>query len=265
MNKKIETLIILSFTFLLIGCYTQFTRIENRYTDVPEDFVPDTTAEYIVDSTAEDQSAANKDTVIVKEREVCYWHRTFLGEWELRCYKTNYSNYYHSYYSRPWWYSQYNVSYHPYSYHCPYHSYYHASCEYCWYHYDKYYYWNSHNYWPHHYNTGTSGNTSGPKKGRPKLKPLPSGAGGSKQGLTKKNVLDANDKQIQNANKKVKLKKSSRRKVLRSVIKEEKKSGNQSQKKVTKTNQNNKNTQVQKKEQGKKQWPRKRRPTRKKD
>lgn len=269
MAKYIKVILTVSLVFLMSGCYTQFTSLEERYYSAPpKEPVPDSLADSLYDSTAQSQIGEGVDTVVVKEREVCYWHRTFFGDWELRCYPSNYSNYWHSYYSRPWWYTRYNASYYPYSWHCPYHSYYHSSCEYCWYHYDKYYYGYHHNYHHHYnYNPGSSsGQTSGPKKGRHKLRPVPTGGGSTEVGRPSKTIHDASGTQTKPVKQKVKLKGSGRRKALRSVNTQEKKINNQPQQKPNNSTQKSNNTiQKPKNEQGNKQWPRKRRPLRKKD
>ncbi|MFP4416937.1 MAG: hypothetical protein ACLFSB_06670 [Chitinispirillaceae bacterium] len=116
-------LIIISL-MLVTGCYTQFSTIDRS-----ENYVTDG------DTLSE---GSEPDTVVVTERERCYWHRSFWGEPVLRCYKTTYDHNWYSYYSRPWWYrSMFYDGYHDTHspYHgcsCPYHSYYHPNCRYCW-------------------------------------------------------------------------------------------------------------------------------------
>lgn len=107
-----------------------------------EDLYPDSYNDVTSDSTDTIQEN-RKDTIVIREKEVCRWQRSFFGDWELVCYKTNYTNSYYSYYNRPWWY-------HGYGYNnsncaCPYHSFYHSNCEYCWYHCDQY-----HHFFPMH-------------------------------------------------------------------------------------------------------------------
>ncbi len=113
--------------FLLTGCYTQFSSLD-RYAAMDGGYV-DSQA----DSVQENKS--DPDTVVVTEREHCYWHQSFWGEPVLRCYKTTYDYNWYSFYNRPWWFrSSYYGRYDRYDYgcSCPYHSYYHTNCRYCW-------------------------------------------------------------------------------------------------------------------------------------
>jgi hypothetical protein len=107
--------------------------------------VNSTTSNSSEDSAAALEKTPDKkiDTIIIKDREVCFWHHTLFGEWELRCYRTSYSDYWHSYYNRPWWYHQ--SFYKSYNCHCPYHITFHPNCTYCWFHCDKYSFLNHHN------------------------------------------------------------------------------------------------------------------------
>ena len=130
--KTNKVIIVAGLLMVMGGCYTQFQTFDERYPAYPRESIGETS-----DSTAAlEGSTGEKDTVVIKEREVCNWERTFFGDWELRCYESNYSNYWHRYYNRPWWYHSYN--YDAYDCHCPYHVFYHPNCEYCWYHCDRY-------------------------------------------------------------------------------------------------------------------------------
>ncbi len=175
--KPGKILIVIGLLVWISGCYTQFATVGNRY---PAD---QGVAEG--DSTIE----RSKDTVVVKEREMCYWHRTFFGDWELRCYETNYSDNWYSYYHRPWWYQQ--SSYYMYNCSCPYHISYHAGCDYCWYYCNKYNsYFNHHPHIPGKNTTGTgivTGTpvTTGKKQGRPPVRPPgSSGSSGKSTGVS---------------------------------------------------------------------------------
>ena len=117
---------------VVLGCYTQFVTLEMQG-DVNLD-----TTEVVPDTIR-----------TLTEREVCYWQRNFFGEWELHCFKTNYSDYWHSYYNRPWWYHQSFVDPHS-RYHCPYHRSFHRNCELCW----QYCYRNSYLMHHHKYKKG---------------------------------------------------------------------------------------------------------------
>lgn len=122
-NVNIGKISIFSLLILSIcGCYTQFVTLEDRY--------PVTADASSSDSTGTVKPGKDKDTVVIKEKEICYWRRNFFGEWELECYESNYPSYWHSYHHRPWWYRR--TGFRSYRCHCPYHSYYHPNCEYCW-------------------------------------------------------------------------------------------------------------------------------------
>lgn len=171
--KTEHILIVTGFVIWLSGCYTQFATLEDRYSDDPQRVAADSTAE------------GSQDTVVVKEREVCYWHRTFLGDWELRCYETNYSDDWYDYYNRPWWY--YQSDYYNYNCSCPYHIVFNPNCEYCRYYCNRYHY--GYRYPHQHYPRGGSGGgigsggsgsgTSDEPRPRPAVRPVAPGASGS--------------------------------------------------------------------------------------
>jgi len=144
--EKRQLLYLISMLLFMGGCYTQFTTLQDRYYEPPRTIKPpcDSCA---AEADSAGALAAAKDTVNVKERETCYWEQNFFGEWRLRCYSTNYPDYHHRYYNRPWWYTGYYSSLNdPYECHCPYHVFYHPSCEYCWYYCDRYsHMWNNNN------------------------------------------------------------------------------------------------------------------------
>ena len=174
----------------LSGCYTQFRTLEERYPAPPPKVSDETRVD---DSTVvETDSLEEKDTVVIKEREVCYWERTFFGDWELRCYESNYSDYWHRYYNRPWWYRSYN--YNAYDCHCPYHTFYHPNCEYCWYYCDNYHHYGYGNHMYIHHIHDSSGSSTGsmstgsPGKAPVKMKSVGSGRKGSSSKSKKKPV-----------------------------------------------------------------------------
>ena len=129
-------IVLLFIVFILAGCYTQFVTLDTRVNSITSNSSEDST------KVSENTLEKKIDTIVIKDREVCYWHRTFLGKWELRCYRTNYSDYWHSYYNRPWWYHQsFNKTYNC---HCPYHITFHPNCTNCWFHCDNFSYFNHH-------------------------------------------------------------------------------------------------------------------------
>jgi hypothetical protein len=133
--NRITTGLVLSVAcaLLLPGCYTQvgFAHRQPKAEQIP---CPDS----LSDSCGE-QSA--RDTVVIRDdrREVCYWTRNWWGEPTLRCYRTYYNDDWVSYYSDPWWYSRYDLSYGYNS--CPARYYYDPYTGYCRYYrdYDVYY------------------------------------------------------------------------------------------------------------------------------
>ncbi len=153
--KTERILVIISLAVWMGGCYTQFATLEDRYSREPGRIAEDSTGE------------RTTDTVVIKERETCYWHRTFFGDWELRCYETNYSDEWYSYYHRPWWYHQ--SSHYFYDCSCPYHIMYNPHCDYCWYYCNKYH----HMYIHDNFNTGSTSTGTGTSIGSGKKKPRP--------------------------------------------------------------------------------------------
>jgi hypothetical protein len=90
------------------GCYTQFATLDT-YTGSN-----DNRAVTSEDSTTDTiQQAQSKDTVVVKEREICYWQRDFFGNRHLRCYTSYYDADWYDYYNQPWWYGSYSSYYRP--------------------------------------------------------------------------------------------------------------------------------------------------------
>ncbi len=160
---KTERILIIIMAVWMSGCYTRFATLEDRYSREPGRIAEDSTGE------------RTRDTVVISERETCYWHRTFFGDWELRCYETNYSDEWYSYYHRPWWYHQ--SSHYFYDCSCPYHIMYNPHCDYCWYYCNKYH----HKYIHYIQNTGAistgTGTSIGPgkKKPRPPIHPVTTG------------------------------------------------------------------------------------------
>ncbi len=140
---KLKTAGLSLLLLLIAGCYTQFLRTPDTqnelgtYSRNPSDSVlqPDSS---VKKSTAQRD---NRDTLIVREREICRWERDFFGDWKLKCYRTNYSSTWHRYYDYPWWYDdwQYNTSYYNRGCHCPYHRSFHPNCELCWRYCNRYY------------------------------------------------------------------------------------------------------------------------------
>lgn len=124
MNQK-KNFVLLSLGLLFTGCYTQFSTIQTNY---PDQQYNQTEADTLKST---DSSKARVDTVVTKDREVCVWERDLLGYPELRCYESNYSNYWYDYNYTPWWYrndpywSGYN-RHHRYYYHNPYYNDYHG-------------------------------------------------------------------------------------------------------------------------------------------
>jgi hypothetical protein len=116
------------------GCYTQLATVDRTEQQV----TPPENAYAYIDSAGDTVRVVERtDTVVVEEREVCYWARDFWGRPELRCYETRYDDDWHRYYHYPWWYSSYGdfdyfSRYRHYGCHCPYHTYYHPNCRYCW-------------------------------------------------------------------------------------------------------------------------------------
>lgn len=93
---KTRTVILSAFLALMgVGCYTQFSTLEQQ--DIP----PETT----VDSTGDTVRVVRRvDTIVTREREVCYWERDLLGYPRLRCYQTYYPRDWYRYNNVPWWY-----------------------------------------------------------------------------------------------------------------------------------------------------------------
>lgn len=150
-----EILVVIGLILWLGSCYTQFQTLEERYPAYPRK--ADASVDTDDTTYVEEDSLGEKDTVVVTEREVCYWERTFFGDWELRCYDSNYPEYWHRYYNRPWWYRSYN--YDPYDCHCPYHVFYHPNCEYCWHYCDRFSYHGGgyiYDHYPHNTSTGST-------------------------------------------------------------------------------------------------------------
>ncbi len=157
--KPEKILVFVGMFLLLQGCYTQFATLQDQYQGESRGIAVDSTGEPV------------PDTVVVKERETCYWHRTFFGDWELRCYETNYPDEWYSYYHQPWWYNQ--SSYYFYDCSCPYHIMFNPHCEYCWYYCNKYH---NHFFIHHIIDTGSTIGTgintgSGKKSARPPIRP----------------------------------------------------------------------------------------------
>ncbi len=214
--KKEKIVITLGLIFILGGCYTQLKLFDdNYYTGNPDEITYDSTGRAQI---------VQRDTVVVKDREVCYWRRTLIGNWELRCYKSNYSDYWHSYYNRPWWwYGSYGSTFNPYYYHCPYHTYYHPSCEYCWYYSDRY----QHVYIHHIHDTSGVNNNIGSSSStteRHSIRPTQSTRRRSKTSsiLTKTSKKNGTV-HTQSGTKRVKKVNSNGRRQLRPVDKEKKK------------------------------------------
>ncbi len=123
MVKQIVLYTFFASMVALIGCYTQLSTLQERHVDQSALMTVDSLGDTLVAVEAD-----SADTVVIKEREVCYWRRNFFGEWELQCYKSNYSNSWHSYYHRPWWSYHGRYAYVPFShsqYYYPYYPYYH--------------------------------------------------------------------------------------------------------------------------------------------
>ncbi len=164
----LNNLVLISVTLFFNGCYTQFGMLRDNYTD--EQYERAESSEK--DSTSESLTEEQKDTVIVRDRQTCYWSRNFLGEWELRCYNTYYTDYWYSYSDYPWWY--YQSSYDPYFYdcHCPFHSYYHPNCPDCRYYCHRYrhYYYDYDGY--HGHSSAGSGSTPSKVIQRPNLRQM---------------------------------------------------------------------------------------------
>jgi hypothetical protein len=86
----------------LPGCYTQFSTLDSS--NGTADKRNAAASDSITDSA---QTQKEFDTVIVKDRQICYWHRDFFGNRVLRCYKTYYDTDWYDYYNQPWWYGSY--------------------------------------------------------------------------------------------------------------------------------------------------------------
>lgn len=127
--KFIFNFAILLNSVFIVGCYTQFVTLESRVNTITNTNAVDSTI------TSEEKVENKIDTIIIRDREVCYWQRTFFGDMELVCYKTNYSDFWYSYYNRPWWYHQSFLN--KYDCHCPYHISFHPNCRNCWFHCDN--------------------------------------------------------------------------------------------------------------------------------
>lgn len=109
--------LLIVWLLMFSGCYTQFALLEEGSTLPGQSEIADSAR------------VASE----VREREVCFWERTFWGEWELRCYTTTYPNEWFSYYHRPWWYQGGGWHEQWHGCHCPYHRVFHPRCQYCWY------------------------------------------------------------------------------------------------------------------------------------
>ncbi|MFH1759935.1 MAG: hypothetical protein ABIA63_02420 [bacterium] len=111
--KKIVMLIILVFTLMLIGCFTKFGIRSNSN---PED-----SAQY-------GEIPQNRDTVIIREKEICTWQKNFWDEWVLNCRPVTYNSYWDKWYYSPWWYEYNSYSYRNYPYGSRYrHNYYNSN------------------------------------------------------------------------------------------------------------------------------------------
>ncbi len=121
-----KTAFVICSILFLNGCYTQFAVVRRAPPPQPE---PQVT--YEIDSLGDTVKVLrNTDTVVVKERENCYWTRNMWGEPEWRCGLSSYSHSWYLYNDYPWWYSSYPY-YYDYSGRCPQYYYYDASCNSC--------------------------------------------------------------------------------------------------------------------------------------
>ncbi|MDD5672621.1 MAG: hypothetical protein PHC61_00535 [Chitinivibrionales bacterium] len=78
---------------LFCGCYTQFGTLDDTIPRTPGD------------SVAAINAASNPSPVYENpEHERCYWTTDWLGQPELRCYTSYYSDDWDSFYNHPWWY-----------------------------------------------------------------------------------------------------------------------------------------------------------------
>ncbi|MBD3322905.1 MAG: hypothetical protein GF350_17545 [Chitinivibrionales bacterium] len=114
---------VLPVLFFWPGCYTQFATLDRVAAE--ESFAPDSTAEEL---------AKNNDTVVVRDREYCYWTRDFWGYPELRCYESYYSMDWFRYNRSPWW-RRYDPYWFDYD-RCPRYYYYDHTCGCCRYYYN---------------------------------------------------------------------------------------------------------------------------------
>jgi hypothetical protein len=107
----------------LTGCYTQMSLDEYEMEPVREKGKPRSDTLYVViDTVIEEEDTTfdttwfrqkkqipqtrseKRTTVIVREREYCFWKRDFWGRPELRCFDS-YSDFeWHLYVNTPWWY-----------------------------------------------------------------------------------------------------------------------------------------------------------------
>jgi hypothetical protein len=128
-------------TLLLSGCYTQFSTLDPYYRPQEQFSSPDSAS----DSTI---AASRVDTIVVKEREHCFWERDLLGYPRLRCYESYYHRDWFLYNRTPWWYRSdpYWFDYNR----CPRYYYYDRDCGCCRYH-------SSHH---HHYYGGKPGGST---------------------------------------------------------------------------------------------------------
>jgi hypothetical protein len=125
--KRIVILILCVLAFS--GCYTQFAMV-NR--GGPEGMPPDSVM-------GQDSSQSRiRDTVRIKDREVCYWTRDIWGRPELRCDDSYYGRDWYRYNNYPWWNrsSSYSYYYGDYNYYgwderCPAYYYFDNSCGAC--------------------------------------------------------------------------------------------------------------------------------------
>jgi len=134
-GNTMKRLTIIFGLLILAGCYTQLATFDRPSAD-NEAAAADTT------DTAAVQKTRTK-TVVVRERETCYWTRNFWGEPVLKCSDTYYSDNWFWYDYDPWWNSRYNGYYYSSS-RCPPYYYYDPYTGYCR-HRDDYY--RSYNYY----------------------------------------------------------------------------------------------------------------------